>query len=80
MHSLLDLRDSIPTFISLSEAAVYDIKAMSPFPVEPGNVICDSIIRLAGQKTSQWYPDRQPKLLTLQGDSIYHLPIGLLGI
>ena len=37
MHTLLDLRGSIPTFIYLTEAAVHDSKAMSLVPVEPGN-------------------------------------------
>ena len=36
MHTLLDLRGSIPTFIYLTEAAVHDSKAMSLIPVEPG--------------------------------------------
>ena len=35
MHTLLDLRCSIPTFIYLTEAAVHDSKAMSLIPVEP---------------------------------------------
>ena len=37
MHTLLDLRGTIPTFIYLTEAAVHDSKAMSLVPVEPGN-------------------------------------------
>ena len=37
MHTLLDLRGSIPTFIYLTEAAVHDSKAMSLIPVEPGS-------------------------------------------
>ena len=37
MHTLLDLRGAIPTFIYLTEAAVHDSKAMSLVPVEPGN-------------------------------------------
>ena len=105
MHTLLDLRGSIPTFIYLTEAAVHDSKTMSLIPVEPGSyylmdkgyvdfkqlfnhfhrqqaffvtrakdnmkyevleerpvdkqtgVVSDAIIRLTGQKTSQWYPD-----------------------
>lgn len=105
MHTLLDLRGSIPTFIHLTEAAVHDSKVMSLIPVEPGNyylmdkgyvdfrqlfnhfhrqqaffvtrakdnmqyeieeerlvdkstgVLNDSVIRLAGQKTSKWYPE-----------------------
>jgi hypothetical protein len=105
MHTLLDLRGSIPTFIHLTEAAVHDSKVMSLIPVEPGNyylmdkgyvdfhqlfnhfhrqqaffvtrakdnmqyeieeerlvdkstgVLSDSVIRLAGQKTSKWYPE-----------------------
>lgn len=105
MHTLLDLRGSIPTFIYLTEAAVHDSKTMSLIPVEPGSyylmdkgyvdfkqlfnhfhrqqaffvtrakdnmkyevleerpvdkrtgVVSDAIIRLTGQKTSQWYPE-----------------------
>ena len=37
MHTLLDLRGSIPTFICLTEAAVHDSKTMSLIPVEPGS-------------------------------------------
>ena len=37
MHTLLDLRGSIPTFIYLTEAAVHDSKTMSLIPVEPGS-------------------------------------------
>ena len=37
MHTLLDLRGSIPAFIYLTEAAVHDSKAMSLIPVEPGS-------------------------------------------
>ena len=37
MHTLLDLRGAIPTFIYLTEAAVHDSKVMSLIPVEPGN-------------------------------------------
>lgn len=37
MHTLLDLRGSIPTFIYLTEAAVHDSKVMGQIPVEPGN-------------------------------------------
>jgi hypothetical protein len=37
MHTLLDLRGSIPTFIYLTEAAIHDSKTMSLIPVEPGS-------------------------------------------
>ena len=37
MHTLLDLRGSIPTFIYLTEAAVHDSKTMSMIPVEAGS-------------------------------------------
>lgn len=38
MHTMLDLRGSIPTFIWLSEAAVSDINAMDIMPVESGAI------------------------------------------
>ena len=37
MHTLLDLRGSISTFIYLTEVAVHDSKTMSLIPVEPGS-------------------------------------------
>jgi hypothetical protein len=37
MHTLLDLRGAIPTFIYLTEAAVHDSKTMGMIPVEPEN-------------------------------------------
>ena len=37
MHTLLDLRGSIPTFIYLTEAAVHDSMTMSLIPVELGS-------------------------------------------
>ena len=105
MHTLLDLRGSIPTFIYLTEAAVHDSKTMSLIPIEPGSyylmdkgyvdfkqlfnhfhrqqaffvtrakdnmkyevveerpvdkqtgVTNDTIIRLAGPRSSKWYSD-----------------------
>jgi hypothetical protein len=36
MHTLLDLKGSIPTFIYLTEAAVHDSRIMDKIPVEPG--------------------------------------------
>ena len=38
MHTLLDLRGSITTFIYLTEAAVHDYKAMRLIPVESGSL------------------------------------------
>ena len=35
MHTLLDQRGSIPTFIYQTETAVHDSKTMSLIPVEP---------------------------------------------
>lgn len=36
MHTLLDLRGSVQTFVYLTEAAAHDSKAMSLIPVLPG--------------------------------------------
>lgn len=38
MHTMLDLRGSIPTFIWLSEAAVNDVNALDIMPVESGAI------------------------------------------
>ncbi len=38
MHTMLDLRGSIPTFIWLSEAAVNDVNALDIMPVEAGAI------------------------------------------
>ena len=38
MHTMLDLRGSIPTFIWLSEAAVNDVNALDVMPIEAGAI------------------------------------------
>lgn len=37
MHTLLDLRGSIPMFIDITEGAVHDINSLDKMPVEPGS-------------------------------------------
>ncbi len=37
MHTLLDLRGSIPIFVDITEGAVHDINALDMMPVEPGS-------------------------------------------
>ncbi len=37
MHTLLDLRGSIPIFIDITEGAVHDINSLDMMPVEPGS-------------------------------------------
>lgn len=37
MHTLLDLRGSIPIFVDITEGAVHDINALDKMPVEPGS-------------------------------------------
>jgi hypothetical protein len=36
LHTLLDLRGSIPTFIHISEGKLHDVNALDVIPVEPG--------------------------------------------
>jgi transposase len=37
MHTLLDLRGSIPVFVDVTEGAVHDINVLDRMPVEPGS-------------------------------------------
>jgi hypothetical protein len=37
MHTLLDLRGSIPIFIDITEGAVHDINSLDKMPVDPGS-------------------------------------------
>ena len=37
MHTLLDLRGSIPIFVDITEGAVHDINSLDKMPVEPGS-------------------------------------------
>jgi Transposase DDE domain/Domain of unknown function (DUF4372) len=37
MHTLLDLRGSIPIFVDITEGAVHDINSLDIMPVEPGS-------------------------------------------
>jgi len=37
MHTLLDLRGSIPIFVDITEGAVHDVNALDKMPVEPGS-------------------------------------------
>jgi len=37
MHTLLDLRGSIPIFIDITEGAVHDVNLLDKMPVEPGS-------------------------------------------
>lgn len=37
MHTLLDLRGSIPVFVDITEGAVHDINVLDKMPVEPGS-------------------------------------------
>ena len=36
MHTLLDLRGSIPIFVDITEGAVHDVNSLDKMPVEPG--------------------------------------------
>ena len=38
LHTLLDLRGSIPTFLALPEGAVHDVNLLDDIPVEPGSI------------------------------------------
>lgn len=38
LHTLLDLRGSIPTFLSLSSGAVHEVNLLDDLPVEPGAI------------------------------------------
>ena len=38
LHTLLDLRGSIPTFLSLTEGAVHEINILDDLPIEPGAI------------------------------------------
>jgi hypothetical protein len=38
LHTLLDLRGSIPTFLSLTEGSVHDVNILDLIPLEPGAV------------------------------------------
>jgi len=38
LHTLLDLRGSIPSFIYISEGRLHDVKALDVLPVEPGSL------------------------------------------
>jgi len=37
MHTLLDLRGSIPIFVDITEGAVHDVNSLDKMPVEPGS-------------------------------------------
>ena len=37
MHTLLDLRGSIPVFIDITEGSVHDINSLDVMPIEPGS-------------------------------------------
>jgi hypothetical protein len=38
LHTLLDLRGSIPSFLALTEGSVHDVNILDELPVEPGSV------------------------------------------
>jgi hypothetical protein len=38
LHTLLDLRGSIPSFLTLTEGAVHDVNILDELPIEPGAV------------------------------------------
>lgn len=38
VHTLLDLRGSIPAFVALTEAAVHDVNLLDEVPIEPGAI------------------------------------------
>lgn len=38
LHTLLDLRGSIPTFLTLTEGAVHEINILDDLPIEPGAI------------------------------------------
>ena len=37
MHTLLDLRGSIPIFVDITEGSVHDVNSLDKMPVEPGS-------------------------------------------
>lgn len=37
MHTLLDLRGSIPIFVDITEGAVHDVNSLDKMPIEPGS-------------------------------------------
>jgi len=37
MHTLLDLRGSIPVFIDITEGSVHDVNSLDKLPIEPGS-------------------------------------------
>src|SRR5271157_3832022 len=58
MHTLLDLRGNIPSFIHISDGKLHDVHALDMLIPEPGAiyVIADQTIALDGARTSQDYP------------------------
>ena len=38
LHTLLDLRGSIPTFLALTEGAVHEVNLLDDIPIEPGAI------------------------------------------
>ena len=38
LHTLLDLRGSIPTFLALTEGAVHEVNLLDDIPIEPGSI------------------------------------------
>jgi len=40
LHTLLDLRGSIPTFIALTKGAEHDLFGLDLVPIEPGAIYC----------------------------------------
>ena len=38
LHTLLDLRGSIPTFLTLTEGAVHEVNLLDELPIEPGSI------------------------------------------
>jgi hypothetical protein len=42
LHTLIDLRGNIPTFIHISDGKLHDVNVLDVLPIEPGSMIVDT--------------------------------------
>jgi len=55
LHTLLDLRGPIPTFVALTEGAVHDVNILDDLPIEPGAIyIMDRGHAACGMTAAIW--------------------------
>jgi len=41
LHTLLDVRGSIPSFIEITDGLVHEVSVMDKIPLEPGTILCN---------------------------------------